>query len=475
MCTRSLRPWGCLGLMIVLTISLPHRLAASTPQDLGNLLPPGRQVPPQVPPQDTRESLPAPGTGSTLDREILLIEDRFAGWQQAGLGQKVERLDEKLRAHWVMVDDNGLLTGRVLLDPSALQAAWSAVANSNQPIPQPVGGAGPWGMPNQVGPSGGNWQYPNPSGAASGPFNPAGQNVAYYRNPENPNADRTPMQVFLLNRGKMISMSEIDQEGRFEFRGIKPGSYSLVGYGRAGFFAFGVNILGFAENAQVPQEILATPIADYGPAITRWVQRASPVVHFRIRGQHRFGEGRDDPPRLYGLAGLQTFLPEAMPATSIGGQPTAITADGRLLGRLHYIISFDGRPADLQATTVQLTQNGQVLQQSSTDNYGVFEFRNVTPGSYGIQAVGPDGLAALQVTVAEQANEQTAPIDIALLDDTSTGFLAHFMGETAYWSALSPPNPDDGQKPDCGCDDQGYGGGHGSGCPLLDWMHPYAP
>ena len=459
MCTQAMRRWGVLGWMIVLSISIPQRLAASAPQDLGNLLPPGNQAAPQ----DLPESLPTPGTGSTLDREIQLIEDRFAGWQQAGLGEKIERLDEKLRAHWVMVDDNGLLTGRILVDPAALQVAPTASGQAN-PLRYDLGSQNAWPAATQ----------PLPWGATGGPAPNAAQSVAYYRNPENPNADRTPMQVFLLNRGKLISMAEIDGEGRFEFRGVKPGSYSLVGYGRAGFFAFGLNILGFAENASVPREVLATPISQSGPAITSWVQRAAPNVHFRVRGQHRFGEGRDDPPRLYGMSGLQTFLPEAIPATSIGGQPTAITADGRLLGRLHYISSFDGRPADLQTTTVQLTQNGQVLQQSSTDNYGVFEFRNVQPGQYGLQAVGPDGLAALQITVAERATADTVPIDIALLDDTSTGFLNHFMSETAYWSALSPPNPDEGRQPDCGCDNFGYGG-HQSGCPLLDWLHPYAP
>ncbi len=459
MCTQTMRRWGAWGLMVVLTISIPQRLAASAPQDLGSLLPPGNQAPPQ----DLPESLPTPGTGSTLDREVLLIEDRFAGWQQAGVGEKVERLDERLRAHWVMVDDNGLLSGRILVDPAALQVPPLAADSSNR-SPYEIGSQDAWPTPAQ----------PAPWGSTGGPGGNAAQSVAYYRNPANPNADRTAMQVFLLNRGKLISMDEIDSEGGFEFRGVKPGTYSLVGYGRAGFFAFGLNILGFAENAPVPREVLATPINQSGPVITDWVQRAAPSVRFRMRGQHRFGQGRDDPPRLYGMSGLQTFLPEAIPATSIGGQPTAITADGRLLGRLHYIISFDGRPADLQTTTVQLTQNGKVLQQSSTDNYGVFEFRNVAPGQYGIQAVGPDGLAALQVTVAEQASDETAPIDIALLDDTSTGFLNHFMGETAYWSALSPPNPDDGRKPDCGCDNFGSGG-HQSGCPLLDWMHPNTP
>jgi hypothetical protein len=450
--------------MIVLSISLPARLAAHPMQDLGSLLPPGSQVPPDQP-QDS--GLPQqPGLDPSLDAELVLIEDRFAGWQQAGTGQKVDRLDQQLRANWVMVDDNGLLAGRILVEPEALATPPNAAGEMDPRLAQY--GAPPAGpVYFDTGPgcgSNGGWQ--------SGMLGPNPRNVAYYRNPENPNADRTPMQVFLLNRGKLISMSEIDAEGQFVFRGVKSGMYSLVGYGRAGFFAYGLNVLPFAENADAPKEIVTQPIPVFGPPVTDWVTRAAPNVRFRVRGQHRFGEGRDDPPRLYGLQGLQTFLPAAAPATSIAAQPTALTEDGRLLGRIHYVMSYDGRPADLLTTTVQLTQNGQVVQQSSTDNYGVFEFQNVAPGTYGIQAVGPDGLAATAVTVVEQPGPGTAPVDLAMMDDTSIGFLNHFMRETAYWSALSPPSPPERDPLADGCYDLNLGG-YGTGCPLLDMFHNY--
>ena len=45
--------------------------------------------------------------------QTVLLNSAFAGWQEAGLGSKENRVGEDLRANWIMVDDNGRFEGLV--------------------------------------------------------------------------------------------------------------------------------------------------------------------------------------------------------------------------------------------------------------------------------------------------------------------------------------------------------------------------
>jgi hypothetical protein len=371
------------------------------------------------------------------DRPVIFVDDRFAGWQAAGTGEKASRLSEELRANWVMVDDNGRLSGQVLGLKTKeeieqdLQAAREAVA-------------GPEGLYEEVS------KRPGCCGGAD------------------EKTDKfTGTSVYLLNRGKLLGSAKVDEQNRFEFLGVKPGNYALVGYGQGGFFAFGLNVIPFIEGSEQPNELFIPAIAVSGKPVTEWVTSHAPSVHFRKLGKIRFGQGKDDPARLYGVKGLRTFSPDAEPATSIVAHPTGLTDDGRLLGRIHHVNSIDGRPLDLRTTAIQLMQENKVVQQTGTDNYGVFEFSNVQPGSYDLMAHGPDGVAALQIEVVAEESAKTSPVDLTLISSETIGWLNHFMHEAAYNEAISGPRPRENQCDRCGNNPcrcgHGYGYGYGYG------------
>jgi hypothetical protein len=439
--------------MIVLTLSGWQQTSALQTNRLAGY-PGNTRSSPQEPASDPStqiESLPA-ATQEQVAESYL--EDRFIGWQAAGIGAGAARLSNDLRANWVMVDDNGLLTGQVL----GLKEV--------EPIPEPQ---------NQPADSG-----PVPATDPNPPANPGAA------------AAQRGMDIFLLQRGKLVGVTRLDPQNRFEFQGVKPGSYSLVGYGPSGFFAFGFNALMYGDAENQPRELYIPAMASSGKPITDWVTRAAPFVHFRPFGKIRFGEGGTDPPRLFGIEGLQTFTPDAEPSTTVVSHPVSTTADGRLVGRIHHIHSLNGRPLDLRTTTVQLVRDGKVAHQTGTDNYGVFELANVAAGSYELFATGPDGLAGIQIEVVSTDEPRAMPVDLALINSETIGWLNHYMHESAYFAAISGPRPDSdcdrcGRRcrhcGGCGCGDHpcqcgqsgygGYGDGYGNGYGGYDYGTGY--
>lgn len=399
---------GFWSLMIVLTLgSWQQSMACQTTRTVSNRLN-VKRVQDAVNQVDSSaaatqvESIPAPDE----PRPELFVDDRFTGWQAAGSGEKAARLADELRANWVMVDDNGLLAGQIL------------------------------GLKSEEEPS--DRKSPN------------GQNDQAAVRAGSSKASQPKMNVYLLNRGRLLGTARLNAQDRFEFQGVKPGNYALVGYGKSGFFAFGFNVIPFAENSQQPRELYVPALASSGKSITDWVTANAPDVRFRPLGKHRFGQGKDDPPRLYGINGLRIFLPEAEPATSIVSHPAGLTAEGKLLGRVHHVNSMDGRPVDLRTIKVQILQQEKVVQQTGTDNFGVFDFSGVEPGSYELRVSGPDGLAAIQIEVVNADDPKALPVDLSLISSETIGWLNHFMIESAYMTAISGPRPSDRKCDRCG-------------------------
>ena len=122
------------------------------------------------------------------------VNERFAGWRQAGTGKNIERLDEGLRANWIMSDSNGRIDGTI-----------ATYGDSNL----------------------------------------------------------LNMRVSLLNRGRVVSQTNADAFGRFRFNNVRPGTYTLAGFGDSAMFVFGFNVLAFSEEAadRIPRsiDVLAVP------------------------------------------------------------------------------------------------------------------------------------------------------------------------------------------------------------------------
>lgn len=278
--------------------------------------------------------------------------------------------------------------------------------------------------------------------------------------------------VHLVSKGQTVGSARTDEQGRFEMNGIEPGTYTLSGLSFHNFIAFGFNAIGYQEGATKLQGTLqCIAIPRFGKLLGDLVKQNAPKVDFRVFGTYKLGEGEDDPPRLYGLEGIAVQQPDAIPSTSMQAHRVGITPDGRFLGRIHQINNLNGRPVEVLDTSIYLIRENVILARAKTDYYGVFEFKNMRPGFYGIVAAGKDGFAAIGVEVVPQSNMQSqfeqpyqlnsprdilasvvrrvasnsepivAPFDIALSAPENIGWINHKVQERVYAEVLADKTP----------------------------------
>ncbi|MCH2179485.1 MAG: hypothetical protein MK106_11850 [Mariniblastus sp.] len=357
------------------------------------------------------------------------VNERFAGWRQAGQGKNIERLDDEFRANWVMSDSNGRIDGTI-----------TTYGDSNL----------------------------------------------------------LNMRVSLLNKGRVVSQTRADAFGRFRFNNVRPGTYTLAGFGDSALFVFGFNVLAFNEEAvdRTPTSIDVMAVPNATSINLDWIRYFSPQVVFRVYGRYvsddvynntaweesknATGMGMLDgqaevqgPARLHGVKGLSSNYPEHTAATSIATHATNLTEDGRLIGRIHQVNSIHGRPVELRNTRVMLLKDDDVVTAETTDNYGVFELLDVDPGNYALVAVGEDGVGCIGIKVTAEAGG-TLPIDFTMATAESVGWLNHLAVATAYQRVINRPRPtvetgQAGQECNCGdacqCGDacSGNCGGAGKG------------
>ena len=276
-------------------------------------------------------------------------------------------------------------------------------------------------------------------------------------------ADVSRMEIFLLNRGRLVKQTTLNAGGRFEFNNVSQGAYSIIGWGENGFFAFGLNILQNNPNnkGEVGNRISATAFQNRTTINTDWIKYYSPQVKFRVFGSYPTGQGVDAPAALFGFEGIARNLPASVTATSISSRSVSRLADGRLVGRVHQMNSLDGRPVDVRSTKVMLFQGDIVVASTTTDNFGTFAFNDVPDGSYGLAAVGADGVGLIGIDVSSEQspanNVSPKVIDFTMTSAETTGWLNNFAGGFAYRRALLAPRPEVAKQDPIvcpGCDGQ---------------------
>lgn len=378
-----------------------HSLCAQPPFGTlpDELLPPSDETPEQ-PEEEPPARLRPPADRAPIrpfDRPIdeeevpdqpVKLNAKYAGWEGAGTGTGSKRLSDDIRANWIMVDENGKFSGRVV------------------------------------------------------PMD---------------NAAVGEMTVFLMNQGRLVKQAYVDEQGMYEFTNVRQGAYALIGWSETAFFAFGLNILSYTDDAnpQIRNNVTTLAFQNQTTINTDWIRFFAPQVSFRVYGRYPEDEGPSDSASLYGFIGLVENQPDAAPATSISGHNVHKTPDGRLVGRVHQLTSLTGRPVDLRSTKVMLLQGDDVAASTTTDNYGVFEFTDVAPGRYALTAVGVDGMGLVGINVVNSDETLMTPggelrdadvdesllFDFCLTSSETAGWLNHYATEVAYRRALLAPRP----------------------------------
>ena len=300
-----------------------------------------------------------------------------------------------------------------------------------------------------------NWVMVDPNGLLEGSVRPIGS------------ARVAGMTIFLMNKGRLVKTAAVQEDGSFFFTNIQRGAYALIGWGDNAFFAWGANILPFSEDADSSTPTFITTYAFQNATTinTDWLRYFTPNVSYRVYGKYEVDEGPDDPTNLYGFRGLSNYQPEAIASTSVGGTPVSLTSDGRLIGRIHQLRSYDGRPVDVRSTKVMLFERDSVVASTTTDNYGVFEFEEVPPGGYGLVAAGVDGVGMTGLVVTDtdememteegelaDPRSEGEPFDFCMTSSETAGWLNHYANEVAYQRAILAPRPPKPNKQNNSCE-----------------------
>ena len=101
-------------LMVAITcLALPAISIAQQPLEI----PQGQDEPVVISPKIDRSPsrlFSAPGDQAGTQDQTVLLNSKYAGWQEAGIGTNGDRLSKDLRANWIMVDANGSFMGKVI-------------------------------------------------------------------------------------------------------------------------------------------------------------------------------------------------------------------------------------------------------------------------------------------------------------------------------------------------------------------------
>ena len=236
-------------------------------------------------------------------------------------------------------------------------------------------------------------------------------------------------KIFLIQEGRLKAEVETNAEGRFTVRGISQGSYSVLVHAGDYYAISGLIVLDNEYRSANFQHRLTISVSEASTvAIYNLVTQRATNVTFRNFGEHAFGETPDDPARLYGFQGLTSQKPEAVPATTIRSSRVQLTDEGSFIGRLHAVRSLNARPVDLKTTDVILLKDGEVVQNTKTNRYGIFRMENLEPGYYSLVSAGPDGVlvSGIELTSSElpqpkvASNEQDAPYRTSLRQEEET-------------------------------------------------------
>lgn len=130
------------------------------------------------------------------------------------------------------------------------------------------------------------------------------------------------MRVFFLKDGKVVAANRVASNGGFSVTGLSPGIHSLVGVGRDGIFAIGIEVLPFKaadkREEAVPVSLLVTMEVAVAPVTAQNIN----VGNF----SDYFGQAPGITP---GVPGAPGTAPGGAPATApTGGSPTGTGTAG---------------------------------------------------------------------------------------------------------------------------------------------------
>ena len=217
------------------------------------------------------------------------------------------------------------------------------------------------------------------------------------------NQSQANLTVYLLQQGVVVGQAQTNEQGEFELKGVRPGPYTIVGSSPQAFFAYSIDAVSVSQqNQDLPTSLQVNAIIGKANKafITRLIQTSLPAAKFRDHDALLQGTPTAASTEVYDWERMSTSPAKVASATTISGHAIQMK-NNKLIGRIHQVYNHTGRPINVVNTNVVLIQDGQMVAETQVNTQGLFEFKGLQPGTYGLLAFGSDGLLATSLDLVE--------------------------------------------------------------------------
>jgi uncharacterized membrane protein YgcG len=181
------------------------------------------------------------------------------------------------------------------------------------------------------------------------------------------------------NSGKIVT-GQADENGQFTIPGVEPGVYELTAASEAAFASHGIHVIAHKEGASEGLSVFAAAVS---PKVANEILRTLAVPQAALA----------QPP----------FGPLTAPPLPIAQSHQVSMSNGIVNGRLAFTMGF----GDPRAHTVQLMQNGKLIDSANVDSMGYFTVKPAGPGAYDV-IVGGVGRGAVGVEIVDTTVQLSA-------------------------------------------------------------------
>jgi hypothetical protein len=265
------------------------------------------------------------------------------------------------------------------------------------------------------------------------------------------------LPVALVRNGEVAYRAIADESGKFQFKNVETGSYSLVTRTNETIAAFSVQVLD-SENTHLPSEIEVRVVRPAGSKVKEILlsqtlpKYAVPVGNAPVVSKDPLGNSRSF---------SESYLVRA-------------EANGDFLGQLGSFATNQNF-GDMQ---VYILKDGEEVGRARVGKDGKFRVKGLAPDVYGFVAAGDSGFAATSFQLINASTASVAPdgsrfvgfgkacghmnVEVVPCSEVVCCDQSLIVEQPIVEASCEVPVDQCGKAPQCGCGG-GWGGGGGGG------------
>ncbi len=199
------------------------------------------------------------------------------------------------------------------------------------------------------------------------------------------------LSIQFAQNGNLVAKTTTDSNGNFKVGEMESGVYSFFGINKDAFVSFATRIVDNNEKNAAYSLFVETS------ATRGMVEKLTREVQTKKQTHKLTSMTLENRPQFQNLS---------------GGSRVEISDDGELKGRA--VSLYKEGNDKLGGTLIRLFQEGKLIDETTTDEKGVYTFYNVEDGVYDLVTAGKGGFAAFRFDAARRAQEASLTASAAM-------------------------------------------------------------